>query len=117
VENDRESCVDHDILLWLLNAAFGIDGPCSGSSRSSLNGHNKSSTTATFRLLVAYRMEFLRAPCLGLSFVHYTQQNCLTLFLIVVWKGIATPTQAYLSVPATDAASAVQQFERVFGRV
>jgi len=65
--------------------------PCSGSSRSLLNGHNKSSTTATFRLLVAYRMEFLRAPCLGLSFFYYTQQNYLTTPVYKCLHGFSPP--------------------------
>jgi len=80
--------------------------PCSGSSHSSLNRHNKSSITATFRLLVAYRKEFLRAPCLGLSFFYYTHYTA-ELFDVIYDCGLeghsfTDDTQVYLSFPATD---------------
>jgi len=113
-------CVDHDILLWRLNAAFGIYGTDLQWIKSFL-------VERTQRIFFNGRLSYVGRLPYGVSqgsvlgplfFLLYTAE-LLTLFLIVVWKSIATPKtlQAYLSVPATDAASAVQQFGSCFKRI
>jgi len=113
-------CVDHDILLWRLNAAFGIDGTALQWIKSFLiertqqifyNGHLSSVGRLPFGIP--------QGSVLG---SHFFLLYIAELFDVISDCGLeghsyANNTQAYLSVPATDTASAVQQFGRCFGRI
>jgi hypothetical protein len=113
-------CVDHEILLRRLNIAFGIDGLAlqwiesfltERTQQISYNGH----LSSVGSLLCGVPQGSVLGP---LFFLLYTAE----LFEVIAECGLvghcyADDTQTYISVPAVDAASAVQQFAVCVGRI
>jgi Reverse transcriptase (RNA-dependent DNA polymerase) len=113
-------CVDHEILLHRLHQAFGINGTALGWIRSFLVGRSLQVSyggqlSAAGRLSCGVPQGSVLGPLL---FLLYTAE----LFDVIAECGLtahsyADDTQVYVSVPATDAPSAVERFARCVERI